>query len=170
MMNKLKIAVKDSPVEGKGMFATSDIKNGEIVCVMEGEKISIPELKRRYTYGKERICDPLQISERQYLDMVKPYVYINHSCEPNLAMTKISTLIALRDIKKGEEVFYDYSTTEWTYDNFGKYAEWSMDCICGNKNCRKIIVQFPFLPKKLQDKYLELKAVPDFILRKAKCI
>ena len=150
------------------MIAISRIKKGEAVCTMQGERISISELKKRYEKGSERITDPLQISERQYLDMVKPYVYINHSCDPNMAMTGKSTLVALRDIKMSEEVTYDYSTTEWTYEKFGKYSEWSMECHCGSPKCRGLIVQFPMLPAKLRKEYLLSRSVPDFILRKAK--
>jgi uncharacterized protein len=39
---------------------------------------------------------------------------------------------AIRDIKKGEEITYDYATSE-TLNN------WKMECKCGSKNCRKII-------------------------------
>lgn len=38
--------------------------------------------------------------------------YLNHSCEPNAGMAGMR-LVALRDIARGEEVTFDYNTTEW---------------------------------------------------------
>lgn len=163
-----KFSVKKSTIEGQGIYATVLIEKGEIICAFEGEKISIPELKRRYNEGKERICDPLQVSERRYLDLKKPYVYFNHSCEPSAGLIKSSTLISLREIRPSEEITFDYSTTEWTWDHFGKNKEWEMKCICGSKICRRTISQFPYLPKNLISEYLQSGILQDFIFRKAK--
>ena len=41
---------------------------------------------------------------------------------------------------------------------------WEMNCKCGSKNCRKIIKNFKYLPKKIQQKYIKLKIVPDYNL------
>jgi SET domain-containing protein len=35
-------------------------------------------------------------------------IYLNHSKKPNLRFKKAGVLIALRDVKKGEEMFIDY--------------------------------------------------------------
>ena len=163
-----KFIAKKSSIEGNGCFATRNIQKGETICIFEGEKISVQELKRRYVSGMERTCDPLQISERQYLDLQKPFVYFNHSCNPNAGMVQTSTLVAIRNIHKGEEITYDYSKTEWTWKHFGKNKEWEMICNCGLPSCRKIIKQFCFLPHKLQSKFLKNNLVQDFILRKVK--
>ena len=163
-----KYQAKTSKIEGIGVFAKTDIKKGETICKFTGEKISVPELKRRYISGKERICDPLQISERQYLNLKKPYIYFNHSCKANAVLIKSSTLVALKNISKGEEISYDYSKTEWTWEHFGKNKKWEMKCNCGLRSCRKIIKQFPFLPKPLKTAYLKSGLLQDFILGKAK--
>lgn len=165
---KQKFNVKGSKIEGKGVFAVAPFKKGETICVFGGERISIPELKRRYKEGKERISDPLQISERQYLDVDKPFVYVNHSCEPCAGFVKTCTLIALRDIKIGEEITFDYSATEWTWEHFGENMEWEMKCVCGSKTCRGTVTQFPFLPKKIMRQYVKSGIVQDFIMRKIK--
>jgi hypothetical protein len=41
---------------------------------------------------------------------------------------------------------------------------WTMQCACGNKNCRKVITDFDLLPAKIQSKYLQLKIVFPFIV------
>ena len=160
------MAIKKSLIEGKGAFTTVAIKKGQGICTFRGERITYEELKRRHDDGEEKVGNPLQISERTYLDISQPYVYINHSCDPNCGMRKVGELFALKNIKKGEELTYDYSTTEWTYERFGKYKEWAMVCNCGAKNCRGTIGQFPSLDPELKKKYYKAGALQDFILRK----
>jgi len=152
----MKIEVHDSKIEGKGVFASHNISKGELISVFRGEKISIPQLKTRYKSGKERIDDPFQISYDMYILLKKPYIYFNHSCSPNAGIRKIKNLVAIRNIKKGEEITYDYSTTEWTDDKawgIDWFHKWKIKCKCSSKNCRKTIRIFPALPKKIQTKY-----------------
>jgi hypothetical protein len=163
-----KFTTKNSAIEGKGVFATAFIKAGETIGTFQGERITIPELKRRYKTGTERICDPLQISERLYLDLHAPWVFLNHCCEPNAGIKGSTTLFALTDIQPGEEITFDYATTEWTWKHFGQYCEWEMVCQCGKPACRKKIEQFPTLPKDRVAHYAKLGALPNFIKRKLK--
>lgn len=168
MVGKRRLVAKKSKIEGFGLFTTYDINAGELICNLQGEIITIPELKRRYSKGIERICDPIQVSERLYLDLDKPYVYLNHSCEPNAAIVKDVTLMALKHIKRNEEITFDYSTTEWTCDKFGgDFKEWDMDCNCGTSKCRGIVTQFSLLPQKVRMYYHARSALQDFILRKS---
>lgn len=158
--------VKKSNIEGTGGFASKNFKLGEAICRMRGELITFEELKRRYDSGKEKICNPLQVTEKTYIDMTEPYVCVNHSCTPNCGIRKKAELFALTDIKKGEELTYDYSTTEWTYEKFGKYKEWAMECNCNSEKCRGTLGQFPTLSPKLKKDYFKAGALQDFILRK----
>jgi hypothetical protein len=69
-----------------------------------------------------------------------PFAYLNHSCGPNSALGKRGELRALSLIEAGEEVTFDYSTTEC--DRF-----WRMTCGCGHPKCRKFLlpIQSTFL-------------------------
>ena len=58
------------------------------------------------------------------------------------------------------------STTEWTYEKFGKYKDWSMECKCTSKDCRGTLGTFPTLSPKLKKKYYCVGALQDFILKK----
>ena len=100
--------------------------------------------------------------------------YINHSCDPN-CITKYYSLkkrdiIAVRDIKKGEELTVDYSTG--AIYGFGKGGfvteEGSiMKCKCGSRNCRIYITgDFFELSQHSQKKYY--KYLPPSIKRKFK--
>ena len=68
---------------------------------------------------------------------------------------------SIKDIKKGEEITWDYSTTM-------DEDKWEMDCVCQSKNCRKRIKDFKYLPKEIQQKYIKLGIVPDYILENLK--
>ena len=62
--------------------------------------------------------------------MQEPERYVNHSCDANTT-AKNPCDIAIRDIKKGEDVTGNYS--EELIPNT------KMKCNCKSKNCRKII-------------------------------
>lgn len=56
--------------------------------------------------------------------------FINHSCDPNCETDEIDGrvwIIALRNIKPGEELAYDYNLYDGDFD---------APCHCGAKNCR----------------------------------
>ncbi len=165
----MKIQVKESDIEGFGVFAGEDIRKGALIYTMRGMKVSIPNLKAKYESGKIRIDDPFQISDRTYLILEKPGIYFNHSCNPNAGIHGTRRLIARRDIHRGEEITYDYSTTEWTDDKawgIDWYRLWRIPCRCGSRNCRKTIRMFPTLPRSVQMGYFRERMLPDFIMKK----
>src|SRR5262249_32692782 len=57
--------------------------------------------------------------------------FMNHSCDPNAWFVDDETMTARRDIKAGEEVTYDYATSE-TRDSF------YLECRCGSPLCRGV--------------------------------
>jgi SET domain-containing protein len=155
-----------SPIEGLGVFAKIGFRRGELLCVMQGERIGVPQVKERYRRGILRLSDPLQVSERVYVHLEPLLMCINHSCNPNAAVVGEADLVAVRAIDEGEEIAFDYSPTEWTWERFGRYAEWNMPCSCGESNCRGVVSQFPFMPKSLKKDYFRQGIVPNFIRRK----
>ncbi|HIH52166.1 MAG TPA: SET domain-containing protein [Nanoarchaeota archaeon] len=163
------IHIKNSSIEGKGIFASSDIKKGEIICHMTGNPISVEELKKRYVSGEVRVDDPFQIKDDTYLLLDSPYLFINHSCSPNSGIREVSILVAIKDIKKEEEITYDYSTTEWsdrTIWGIDWQEKWIMKCNCKSDNCRKEVKEFFLLPDELKKDYSAKKILPSFILEK----
>jgi len=139
---------------GKGLFAAREIKKGEIILEFNGRVMSGNEVLKS---GRESY--PIQIGADKYMDWGKPGEIINHSCNPNAGVKSNNQVIAIKDIKKGEEITWDYSTSMDEDD-------WEMDCKCGSKNCRKRIRDFKYLPKSLQKKYLKLGIVQGFIAKK----
>ncbi|VVB78337.1 SET domain protein [uncultured archaeon] len=167
MVNKIKSC--RSNISGKGLFAQKEIKKGETICFMEGDLIDIDEMIGRIDNGFEKGSDPLGVDHEMYIDLDEPYRSANHSCDPNSFLRGRNELIALKDIKPGEEITFDYSTT--MDDNRKKIEDsggilWTMKCKCGSKNCRKIVDQFRTLPLERQRYYIKNKSAPDFILKK----
>jgi SET domain-containing protein len=142
--------------KGFGVYALKNYEKGEIICKMTGKIYEPINLYFDLRDIRNSRMNPLQISTSKYLSLNKPYLYFNHSCNPNAGVKNKSTLFALRCIKKGEEINYDYSTT----------IDESFICRCGAKNCRGAVSDFFALPKKLQRYYIKIGAVPIFIKKK----
>ena len=58
--------------------------------------------------------------------------FVNHSCDPNLGFDDDFNFIAMKSIKDGDELLWDYSFDETNPD-------FKMICKCGSKKCRGLI-------------------------------
>lgn len=138
---------------GQGVFAKQDIKIEEKILVFTGDIIDFDQavLKAPPYEG-----DALQIGKDIYVNLEPPSRFVNHSCEPNAGIKNDIDLVALRDIKAGEEIYFDYSTTmDEDY--------WNLQCGCSSVNCRKVVKDFKYLPYHIKRKYLDLNIVQKFI-------
>ncbi len=154
----MNLIIKESKVGGNGSFAPFDIKRGTQIIRFEGERVSKEEIDRRIDNTKEENeDDPLQIGDRDFLDLSGNAYFINHSCTPNSAFTGEVNLIAIKNIKKGEEITFDYSST------VGKDINWWMNCKCGSKNCRKRIGNVLTIPKDQIMSYFKAGGLQDYI-------
>ena len=125
-----KLDVRAAPAKGGfGVFAGEALAAGELLIVWGGRIVTqaeldrLPDDSRRHGIQVEEgiFCIPLQPAE--------PADYVNHSCLPNAGLSGQIGLIALRDIAAGEEICYDYATSDsCPYDEF--------ECACGTPGCR----------------------------------
>jgi len=141
------VEVKNSPIQGKGVYACKDFKEGQLVLEIDDTHV----VTDTNTLTKEQFelhCDYL--GNGTIILMQEPEVYINHACDPNTYVKTINGIrkvLAMRDIKTGDEITYDYTING---DNAGTF-----ECKCGAKNCRRIYTgSFFKLPRELQIKYL----------------
>ncbi len=150
------------------VFLPKKIKMGQIICLLNGELCTLDEMIERVNEGKEEPSDPLEVEDEEYLDLDEISRTFNHSCNPNVFVRGKNELVALRDIKIGEEITYDYSTTmndnEEKIKNAGRTL-WTCKCHCCSDNYRGIIDQFKTLPKKTRNFYIKNKLMPDFMLK-----
>lgn len=136
------IEIKKS--NGKGLFAKRLIKKGLIVFHFDGR------------IGDDAHTNPesLQINEDKFLESTDGFDnFLNNSCEPNCYIDwENLNLVALRDIKIGEEFSFYYNTAE--YDLINMVKNCSFKCNCGSKDCIGEIRGFRYLSveqkKKIQ--------------------
>lgn len=141
------VIVKRSKISGKGVFSAGNFKRGEEILAMDDSHV----VKDPSTLTKEQHEFELDyLASGKIVIMHAPERYINHSCDPNSYVKTINgvrRIIAMRDIKEGEEITGDYS--------INGYNEGAFKCNCGSEKCRGIYQgNFFKLPKSLQKKYL----------------
>ena len=108
------LAIRKSPIVGKGCFSVAHFKARRKIAEYTGEKITNAEANHRAGRRKLRIC---AINDQWSLDGSRNgngTHYINHSCEPNSYMKVVYghiLFLALRDIQPGEEITIDYEET-----------------------------------------------------------
>ncbi|XP_074579037.1 histone-lysine N-methyltransferase ASHH3-like [Curcuma longa] len=126
---------------GFGLVSEEDIKQGDFVIEYVGEVLDDKACEERLWKMKDRRDTNFYLCEVNH-DMVIDATYkgnksrfINHSCEPNTEMQKWRAdgetrvgIFARRDIRKGEEVTYDYQFVQFGADQV---------CLCGTRNCRQ---------------------------------
>ena len=146
-MTESLLAISDSIISGSGVFSTRPIPRGEVVHTLDGKPISQIQCYWRIATGRLPSDSPLQIGRNRYLELDRLSKSINHSCQPNCILTKVSTLIAVRDIETGEEITYDYSMT--VAPGFFEYFFFHMKCECRAHNCRQIIRNISRTPRSV---------------------
>lgn len=135
-----KLDIRDSKIQGKGIFTKVPFKKGDRIWVtnlpeqssviMDDEEFAAFR-KRCTEEGKE--WDAVAIGDGKHrVGIVSrdedPSNYGNHSCGPNTAPADDGNRVALRNIEAEEELTIDY----------GQFSEvgWEMICNCGSKNCK----------------------------------
>jgi len=137
-MNLYKI--KKSNIDNKGLYAAKNIKAGKKIINYKGKIITTKETERNPKYDNNKAIYLFNLNYRYDLDGDFEYNtarLINHSCNPNCEVDGKGLklwVFALRDIKKGEELSYDYG---FGYDSDYK----QFVCKCGSKNCVGYIVR-----------------------------
>lgn len=141
-----KIYKAHSPIAGQGIFAGEDFKKGEFITFLRGRRL---RWKYHHSSDNTKCANWFGVGRDLWIDPDFPLSHINHSCNPNTGLQGMVTLRALRPIRKGEELTFDYSSAE-------AEKEWTMRCHCGAPQCRKVIRSIQFLPKKTYQKYLPM--------------
>ena len=58
-----------------------------------------------------------------------PTNFTNHACDPNAGYDGLDDIVALADIRPGEEIRMDYGTFSFSFDH-------AFTCACGARHCR----------------------------------
>jgi SET domain-containing protein len=134
---QLPIEVRPSGVHGHGVYATQLIPEDTRIIEYTGERVAWEdapndeENPHTFNFGLENG------------DVINPEVggnearWINHSCDPNCEAIEEDDCIfiyAMRDIRAGEELFYDYALE--LDEPITKALKKEFACHCGSSNCR----------------------------------
>ncbi len=131
-------------LKGQGVMTIKPIQKGEIVSALNFDSIR--------SEGTETEMS-VQGGIKDFIDNSNDTIdnYFNHSCNPNmrLRLSHHYDFQAIREIKVGEELTWNYLTTEY---DLTKTKE-DFFCRCGSRNCYGQIKGFKYLTK---DQKLEL--------------
>ncbi len=136
------VEARNSTIHGRGVYAVAPIKKGTRILEYLGERISHAEADARYEQkGDDDGHTFLFIaSNRTVIDAGvdgNDARFINHSCNPNCETVIENSRVfidAIRNIKPGEELGYDYQLTWESTDDPAELALYA--CRCGAKKCR----------------------------------
>jgi uncharacterized protein len=146
------VVVRDSDIEGRGLFATKKFAVGVIILRLSGRLVSTDELARlveRANAGPSHdYVDSLTIHEDRHL-VLPPGSLIhfgNHSCDPNMWHVGPFAVATRRVVQMGEELTVDYGTQSGA-------AGLSMTCHCGSALCRGAVSSNDWRLPALQARY-----------------
>lgn len=142
-----KLEVRPVPEKGgSGMFAVEPVEEGELLVVWGGELRTEDQIADLQDGDN---CHGLQVDEGVYLWSIRDgdaADYVNHSCNPNAWVSGQISLLARRTIQAGEEITFDYATTDASdYDTF--------ECHCGSPLCRGVVTGKDWQRADLQERY-----------------
>ena len=143
-----KTRIGRSPIHGRGLFATRPIRKGEIVAIKGGhimDRRTLSKVRRRIAEAYLQIDDGFYIGAVRRSEVGRNKLYINHSCEPNLGFRGQLTFVALRAIKAGEELTYDWAMEE--------DVPARTRCACGARRCRRTLTGQDWKDAALQKRY-----------------
>ena len=132
--------IKKSNIDNRGLYAIADIKDGTKIIEYKGKIVTKKKVEEDSKFDNDKAIYLFNLNKRYDLDGDFKYNtarLINHSCNPNCEVSGVGLKIwvyAIRDIKKGEELSYDYG---FGYDEYYK----DFPCRCGSKNCVGYIVR-----------------------------
>ncbi len=132
--------IKKSNIDNRGLYASKNIKSGTKIIEYKGKIVTKKKVEEDSKYDNDKAIYLFNLNKKYDLDGDFRYNtarLINHSCNPNCEVSGVGFKIwvyAIRDIKKGEELSYDYG---FGYDEYYK----DFPCRCGAKNCVGYIVR-----------------------------
>lgn len=133
------LVVKKSGIHNKGVFAKKTIRKGTKIIEYTGQLVNKEESdKRQERDAKNGTVYVFTLNKKFDIDGFiggGHAMLINHHCEPNCETEEDNGRIwikAIKTIRKGEELGYDYCFDEDTYKEH--------PCKCGAAKCRKFII------------------------------
>ena len=132
--------IKKSNLDNKGLYARKNIKDRTKIIEYKGRLITKKQVELNPKFDNDKAIYLFNINKIYDLDGDFKYNtarLINHSCDPNCEVSGTGLKVwvyAIKNIKKGEELTYDYG---FGFDEYYK----DFPCKCRSKNCVGYIVR-----------------------------
>jgi uncharacterized protein len=142
-----KLEMRQHPDKGGyGVYAKTPLQKGELIVVWGGYMLTGEQFHQLPPHARQH---SLQVEENIFQVPVRPddpADMINHACEPNAGLRGNISLVAMRPIRAGEEICFDYAMSDGSpYDEFV--------CGCGSKLCRGRVTGNDWQRADLQQRY-----------------
>jgi SET domain-containing protein len=137
-----------SAIEGRGLIAVAPMAAGELVAIKGGHIVTtaaLASLPERLRNSEIQIADGFHLAALDETEYEAVMLFLNHSCEPNVGFAGNIVLVAMRDIRPGEELTTDYAL----FDDHGEI----MQCQCGTSSCRGTVSGRDWQRPELQRRY-----------------
>lgn len=147
-----KLETKNTDAYGKGLFAREYIRKDELLSVFGGYIMTRKEeelLPEDYNDTGIQISEDLVMTVRERSEL-SAADYINHSCSPNAGIKGQIFLVAMKKIKAGQEITFDYGMVLYRGKGVTPYR---LACGCGVRNCRGVITDNDWKRPELQQRY-----------------
>ena len=131
--------IKKSTIDNRGLYAATNIKKNTKIIEYKGKIITVKETETNPKFDNNKAIYLFNLNKKYDLDGDFKYNtarLINHSCDPNCEVDGVGLklwIYAIKDIKKNEELTYDYG---FSFDK--DYRDFP--CRCGAKKCVGFIV------------------------------
>jgi hypothetical protein len=131
--------LKKTTDKGWGIFATKSISAPKLLFQARG----LHKMEARNSHS-------VQTDWTMHVHMDLPARFINHSCDANVGIVDNDIgafdYIAIKDVSYGEELTWDYGSTE--------FASISIEqCLCGSPKCRGSQIAFSASHKVIRQQY-----------------
>ena len=132
--------VKKSKIDKKGLYASRNISKGTKIIEYKGKIITIKQSEENPKFDNGKAIYLFNLNKKYDLDgdfKFNTARLINHSCDPNCEVAGSGLKVwvyAIKDIRKDEELSYDYG---FSYDKDYK----QFPCRCKSVKCVGYIVR-----------------------------
>ncbi len=132
--------IKKSKIDNRGLYASRDIKDRTKIIEYKGKILTKNQVETNPKFDNDKAIYLFNINKKYDLDGDFKYNtarLINHSCDPNCEVfgTGLKVWVyAIRDIKRDEELTYDYG---FAFDKDYK----DFPCKCRSKKCVGYIIR-----------------------------
>jgi uncharacterized protein len=148
------IVVRHSSVHGNGVFATRKIPADSFIIEYAGDRVTARQAASRQGADPDNPFHTFffSLENGRLIDGASngnDARWINHCCEPNCEAREEDGRIliyALRDIRRGEELNYDYGLV--VPERHTPKLKKSYECLCGAASCRKTMLALKRKPRQ----------------------